>query len=48
MDALEYALESRLSDVRKQKSEIVQRRKGIQQLVERYLMNINASSVLES
>ena len=52
MDALEYALESRLSDVRKQKSEIVQRRKGIQQLVERYLISINGEEdeayVLES
>ena len=41
MDALEQALECRLSDVRKQKSVIVQRRKGIQQLVKRYLMSIN-------
>ena len=52
MDALEYALECRLSDVRKQKSEIVQRRKGIQQLVERYLISINGEEdeayVLES
>lgn len=36
IEILENALESRLSDVRRQRSEIIQRRKDIQQLVKRY------------
>ena len=36
MEALENALSTRLSDVRRQRTNIVERRKGIQQLVRRY------------
>jgi len=39
--ALEKALESKLSDVRKQRVEIIQRRAGIKQLVGRYMMDKN-------
>ena len=39
--ALEKALESKLSDVRKQRAEIRQRRAGIKQLVRRYMMDKN-------
>jgi len=39
--ALEHALESKLSDVRKQRAEINQRRAGIKQLVRRYMMDKN-------
>jgi len=40
IELLENALESRLSDVRRQRSEIIQRRKGIQQLVKRYTLSM--------
>jgi len=39
--SLEHALESKLSDVRKQRAEISQRRAGIKQLVRRYMMDKN-------
>jgi hypothetical protein len=45
IDSLENALEARLSDVRKQRSEIVQRRADIQQLVRRYISSESAGDV---
>ena len=45
IDSLEKALEARLSDVRQQRSEIVQRRAGIQQLVRRYISSESAMDV---
>jgi hypothetical protein len=45
IDSLEKALEARLSDVRKQRSEIVQRKAGIQQLVRRYISSESAWDV---
>lgn len=39
IDSLEEALEARLSDVRRQRSEIIQQRAGIKQLVRRYISN---------
>ena len=39
IDSLEEALEARLSDVRRQRSEIIQRRAGMKQLVRRYISN---------
>lgn len=41
MDALENALESRLSDVRRQKAEIIERRNGIEELVRRYILSMD-------
>mmetsp|Transcript_24043 Transcript_24043/g.50341 ORF Transcript_24043/g.50341 Transcript_24043/m.50341 type:complete len:491 (-) Transcript_24043:129-1601(-) len=43
MNALENALESRLSDVRRQRSEILERRNGIQQLVRKYILTNNGN-----
>lgn len=44
MELLERALESRLIDVKRKRKEIHERRAGIEQLVKRYIINMNENS----
>ena len=47
IDLLENALESKLSDVRRQRSEIIQKRRDIQQLVKRYTSSMTETEFVD-